>query len=107
MLCRSGHTVKEVNNGVEALSAAEKEHFDVILMDINMPEMDGITAARAIRALDGDVATTPIIAVTANALRGDREKYLDAGMDDYVSKPVSAEVLDAALDRQRLGDETE
>lgn len=106
MLIRSGHAVEAVENGVEAVAAAQNGDFDVILMDINMPEMDGITAARAIRALDGDVATIPIIAVTANALRGDREKYLDAGMDDYVSKPVRAEVLDAALDRQRSADDT-
>lgn len=106
MLTRGGHSVEAVGNGVEAVAAAKGGHFDVILMDINMPEMDGITATCAIRALDGDVATIPIIAVTANALRGDREKYLDAGMDDYVSKPVKAEVLDAALDRQRSPDDT-
>lgn len=105
MLLRSGHNVEVVENGAEALAAVEAGHFDVVLMDIHMPEMDGVAATRAIRALGGKIGETPIIAVTANALRGDREKYIDAGMDDYVSKPVSPELLNAALDRNRLPDD--
>ncbi|MFT5487315.1 MAG: signal transduction histidine kinase/ActR/RegA family two-component response regulator [Alphaproteobacteria bacterium] len=104
MLQRSGHSVEVVENGAEALAAVEAGQFDVVLMDINMPEMDGVTATRAIRALGGAFAEIPIIAVTANALRGDREKYIDAGMDDYVAKPVSPDLLNAALDRHRYTD---
>lgn len=107
MLQRSGHTVEMVENGAEALAAVEAGQFDVVLMDINMPEMDGVAATRAIRALGGKLSEVPIIAVTANALRGDREKFIDAGMDDYVSKPVSAELLDAALDRHRSSEQTD
>lgn len=102
MLIRAGHKVEIVENGAEALSTVQTGQFDVVLMDINMPEMDGVAAARAIRALGGKVGDIPIIAVTANALRGDREKYLEAGMDDYVAKPVNADLLNAALDRSRL-----
>ena len=101
MLVRGGHVVETVENGAEAVIAVEAGQFDVVLMDINMPEMDGVTATRAIRALPGEVSQIPIIAVTANALRGDRDKFIAAGMDDYVSKPVSAEVLSSALDRNR------
>jgi CheY-like chemotaxis protein len=105
MLLRKGHSVEVVENGAQALAAVQADQFDVILMDINMPEMDGVTATRAIRSLGGETAAIPIIAVTANALRGDREKFIDAGMDDYVSKPVSPELLNAALDRHRLTDD--
>lgn len=107
MLQRSGHNVEMAMNGVEALAAVKAGQFDVVLMDINMPEMDGVTAARAIRSLGGKAGQVPIIAVTANALRGDREKYLDAGMDDYVAKPVKPELLNAALDRNRQTGEAE
>lgn len=102
ILQKAGHSVELVKNGVEALAAVETGQFDVILMDINMPEMDGMAATRAIRALGGAATDVPIIAVTANALRGDREKYIDAGMDDYVTKPVSPDLLHAALDRHRM-----
>ena len=101
MLVRGGHVVETVENGAEAVIAVEAGQFDVVLMDINMPEMDGVTATRAIRALPSEVSQIPIIAATANALRGDRDKFIAAGMDDYVSKPVSAEVLSSALDRNR------
>jgi len=97
MLRNEGHDVETVANGAEAVIAVEAGQFDVVLMDINMPEMDGVEATRAIRALP----RIPIIAVTANALRDDRDKFIDAGMDDYVSKPVSAEGLSEALDRNR------
>jgi CheY-like chemotaxis protein len=68
-------------------------------MDIQMPEMDGMTAARRIRALPGALGAVPIVALTANAMKGDRERYLEAGMDDYVSKPVTAAALQSALAR--------
>ena len=99
MLLREGYTIEIVDNGALALAAVETGQYDVVLMDIHMPEMDGITATREIRALEGNAGSIPIIAVTANAVRGDREKCLDAGMDDYVSKPVNPSLLNAAIAR--------
>ena len=101
MLLGHGHVVETVENGAQAVDAVEAGDYDVVLMDIHMPEMDGVTATRAIRALEGKAGSLPIIAVTANALRGDREKYLEAGMNDYVAKPVNVELLEAAIGRQR------
>ena len=98
-----GHGVVTVENGAEAVRAAAGGGFDVILMDVQMPEMDGPTAARAIRVLPGPAATVPIVALTANALRGDRESYLAAGMTDYISKPIDFEALVGALRRARSG----
>ena len=84
-------------NGLEAVSQVEKEKFDVIIMDCNMPKMDGWQATRKIRELerkrgvanaDYKGGYTPIIAVTANAMKGDREKCISCGMDDYMTKPI-------------------
>ncbi len=77
-------------NGTEAVEAASRNFFDLILMDIHMPQMDGIEATRAIRKLAPPHGEVPIIALTANAMRGDKEKYMAAGMDEYVSKPINA-----------------
>lgn len=80
--------VKLAENGLEALDAYNSEHFDIILMDIHMPVMDGIEATKAIRAIEAKTAYhVPIIAVTANALKGDKESFIANGMDDYISKP--------------------
>ncbi len=84
-------------NGREALEMVQQGDFDLVLMDIMMPEMDGIVATQRIRALPGPVGKLPIIALTANAMKGDRETYLKAGMDDYVSKPISARELFSVL----------
>ena len=84
-------------NGVQALEAAKKNKFDVILMDCQMPEMDGLEATRQIRQLDGENGKTPIIAMTANAMSGDRENCLTAGMDDYIAKPIKPEELESRL----------
>jgi len=90
-----GHIVDVVSNGAEAVQSVENAPYDIILMDIHMPVMDGIEATRAIRTLSGDKSTIPIIALTANAMRGDREKYLSAGINEYASKPfVPEELLD-------------
>lgn len=92
-LDRFGVTYELAANGRQAVAAAEERIFDLILMDVMMPEMDGIEATKAIRALDGEMAGIPIIALTANAMRGDRESYLASGMDGYVSKPMDANAL--------------
>ena len=89
-----------VENGEEAIEAVGKDRFDVILMDIQMPVMDGVTATRAIRAGEAgeDRKDIPIAAVTAYAMVGDKEKFLEAGMDGYVVKPIELEKLQEFLD---------
>jgi PAS domain S-box-containing protein len=107
MLVNRGHTVEVVNTGAEALSALESQAFDLVLMDVQMPEMDGLEATAAIRTRERDTSHhMPIIAMTAHAMRGDREKCLDAGMDAYVSKPMTATALYTAID-QLLGQESD
>ena len=88
MLEKSGHRVDAVANGLEAVSAVKDVPYDLVLMDIQMPEMDGVEATQRIRDLTGAVGRIPIIALTANAMPGDREKYLAAGMNDYAAKPI-------------------
>ncbi len=100
MLTRNGHRVDIAANGLEAVEAVRDVPYDVVLMDVHMPEMDGPTATRRIRELPGAESEIPIIALTASAMQGDREKFLAAGMNDYVSKPIDPELLDAALRRQ-------
>ncbi|HKP24115.1 MAG TPA: ATP-binding protein [Dongiaceae bacterium] len=99
MLARFGHEGITVSNGREALAAAQGRAFDLILMDIQMPEMDGLSAAAAIRALPGEHGGAPIVAVTANAMVGDRERYLAAGFDDYLAKPLHLEQLQEVIAR--------
>lgn len=93
----AGHTVTMVDNGAEAVRAVRDGSFDVVLMDVQMPVMDGLTASRAIRALGGPAATVPILALTASAMPGDREACLAAGMNGHLTKPISAAGLRAAL----------
>jgi signal transduction histidine kinase/CheY-like chemotaxis protein len=97
MLQRLGHRVDAAQNGIEALAALKLARYDVILMDCQMPEMDGFEATREIRLREGSERHTPIVAMTANAMAGDRGTCLAAGMDDYVSKPVRLEDLAEAL----------
>lgn len=94
ILSKHGHSVTVVENGRQAVAQHERERFDLILMDMQMPEMDGIEATEAIRIAERKSGgRIPIIAVTANAMLGDRERCLVAGMDDYLSKPLRAEEL--------------
>jgi PAS domain S-box-containing protein len=99
MLAEMGYTCEIANNGLEAVIAVQTATYDVLLMDVLMPEMDGMRATQAIRALEDLELQPRIIAMTANAMEGDREACLQAGMDDYVSKPVRVEELIAALTR--------
>lgn len=99
LLRKFGCVAQTVENGLEAVEAHRQEPFDYILMDCQMPEMDGYEATRVIRQREGAMRHTPIIAMTANVMEGDREKCLSAGMDDYISKPIKEENLLAAFER--------
>jgi len=120
MLEKQGHGVVVASNGREAVEAVGKEHFDLVLMDVQMPEMDGFEATKAIRNLEcglrdkieespyskfeienlkSQIKKIPIVAMTAHAMKGDREKCLAAGMDDYVSKPIKAEKFFAVIEK--------
>ncbi len=98
MLQQRGHEVTVVNDGARAVEACGGKRFDVVLMDIQMPEMDGFEALASIRAHERNCGTnTPVIALTAHAMKGDLERCLDAGFDGYLSKPIRAAELDAAM----------
>jgi len=101
MLAKAGHEVQIANDGGQAVAMLTLEDFDVVLMDCHMPVLDGFAATKEIRQLTGAKARIPIIAMTADAMQGDRENCLAAGMDDYVAKPIRPKQLFAALDRQR------
>jgi PAS domain S-box-containing protein len=100
LLEKRGHAVSAVENGLEAVQALEKDSYDIILMDVQMPEMDGLEATTAIRETEeltgGHI---PIVALTAHAMKGDRERCLAVGMDAYVSKPFQAEELFATIEQ--------
>ncbi|TQV82041.1 ATP-binding protein [Denitrobaculum tricleocarpae] len=99
ILTKAGHDVAVVENGFEAVAAVRENAFDVVLMDIQMPEMDGPMATKEIRGLPAPLSEIKIVALTANAMAGHREEYLAAGMDDYVTKPIDPRQLFAALVR--------
>jgi PAS domain S-box-containing protein len=99
LLEKAGHAVTLAGNGAEALAAVERESFDVVLMDVQMPVMDGLETTAAIRARERSGARhQPIIAMTAHAMKGDRERCLEAGMDGYLSKPIQARELWAEIE---------
>ncbi len=98
MLEKQGHQVEVASNGKEALAALERQSFDLVLMDVQMPEMSGFDVTAAIRAREnGSGRRQPIIALTAHAMKGDRERCLEAGMDGYLSKPIQACELSRAI----------
>lgn len=99
MLNSSGYKVDAVMNGEQAINIYSDQDYDLILMDVQMPEMDGFTATKKIREMDPPKNSIPIIAITAHALVGDRERCLEAGMNDYVSKPIMAKDIVQIIDR--------
>jgi PAS domain S-box-containing protein len=107
MLRRLGHSVLVVENGRDAVEAARGGRFDAVLMDVQMPEMSGFDATRAIRDAERDSnGHVPIIALTAHAMQGDRARCMEAGMDDYLTKPLTMDALAAVLERvteERIG----
>ncbi len=96
LLERAGYDVISVENGLEGVEAARREKPDIILMDLSLPELDGWSAARQIKA-DAELKNTPLIAVTAHTLPGDRRKALDAGFDSYISKPINIHMFDITV----------
>lgn len=100
LLERLGHTAVVVVNGGEAVDAVVGGSFDQVLMDVNMPEVNGVEAVRRIRALGHRIAQPRIVMVTAGALMGDREKALAAGVDDFLTKPVHLADLERAIGRR-------
>jgi PAS domain S-box-containing protein len=101
MLEQSGHSVQTAENGLEALQILGRAHFDCVLMDIQLPVMDGVEASRRIRSgeVKGADPTVPIIAVTAYAMSGDKEKFIEAGMNEYLSKPIEMAELEKVVSR--------
>jgi CheY-like chemotaxis protein len=98
LLEKAGHAVTLAANGREALACVLSRPFDLVLMDVQMPEMDGLEATAAIRQSERETGGhLPIVGVTAHTMKGDRERCLDAGMDGYVTKPVQAQVLFQAM----------
>ena len=100
LLQKAGFSVDTVESGLQAIEQGQRVKYNAILMDVQMPEMDGLDATRRIRQLEqGEDQHIPIIAMTAHALKGDRERCLEAGMDDYVSKPLDPPLLFKMIDR--------
>jgi CheY-like chemotaxis protein len=99
MLSTKGYVIDVAVDVHQAVEAVKTKDYDVVLMDIQMPKLNGVDATKTIRGLGGDKGSIPIIAVTANAMRGDREAYLAAGMDDYLAKPIDSGILFATVER--------
>ena len=100
LLQQMGYRADLASNGIEAVESVQRQAYDVVLMDVQMPEMDGLEASRRICARFGPGERPRIVAMTANAMQGDREMCLAAGMDDYLTKPIRVERLVEALERR-------
>lgn len=98
ILTVEGYEIKEAESAVEALEVLKTLHPDLILMDINMPDMDGYTLTAKIRSLS-EFGNVPIVALTANVMRGDRERSLEAGCDGYIQKPIDIDLLPQQVER--------
>ncbi len=98
-LARAGHRTASVQNGAQALEALENGRFDLLLLDVRMPVLDGVRTVHWLRASQRHYARIPILAVTACAMSGDRERFLQAGMNEYLSKPFTRETLLACVER--------
>jgi two-component system, cell cycle response regulator DivK len=98
ILTAEGYELKEAANAAEALTTLNLMHPDLILMDINMPDVDGYTLTAQIRAMPG-FESVPIVALTANVMRGDRERSLEAGCDGYIQKPIDIDILPQQIER--------
>src|SRR5437016_8827234 len=99
ILQQMGYRVDLASNGIEAIESVERQTYDVVLMDVQMPEMDGMQAAQTITTRWPAQRRPRIVAMTANAMQGDREACLAAGMDDYITKPIRVEALVDALQK--------
>jgi CheY-like chemotaxis protein/HPt (histidine-containing phosphotransfer) domain-containing protein len=105
LLQKAGYPVDVAENGLQAVEMATRKHYQLIFMDVQMPEMDGFEAVQRIREVEGTAAHTPIIAMTAHAMKGDRERCLAAGMDEYVSKPLDPQEVFARIEQWVLAGE--
>ena len=94
-----GHQVVVAQSGTELLALLQQERFDLVLMDVQMPEMDGLAATREIRRREQGGQHIPVIAITAHAMKGDRESCIAAGMDGYIAKPISRAELQEVIDQ--------
>ena len=99
MLAKLGYSAEVAEDGIEALDALRRARYDLVLMDCQMPRLDGYETTAHVRAMEGEVRNTPIVAMTASAMAGDRERCIAAGMDDYVSKPIAIDELSDAISR--------
>jgi CheY-like chemotaxis protein len=98
LLAHCGHRVVVVDDGEQAVNAVRAQNFDVVLMDIHMPNVDGLMATRQIRAMSGPVANLPIVAVTANEMNADRDAYIAHGLTGFVAKPIDPLILMAEIE---------
>jgi two-component system sensor histidine kinase/response regulator len=107
ILSNAGHSCDVAENGAKAVAAVQATVYDIVLMDIHMPEMDGLEATRRIRRLDGPVSRIPIIALTADVVAGQRDDFDTVGMDGYIIKPLDPKILLSTIDGTACKSRTE